>query len=662
MKKLCLTSMLAATIMGCGGGSDTKSIPQISEPINASPVITPISPLTAVEITSLNLGVEANDSDGDISSYSWQQTGGAAVTLKGEATKEITIELPNVNNNEVLTFDVTVTDNLGASTTSTASITVLDRPNLILDSISIVEGDEGNTTFSLTAQLDKPWHENVTFDYNAEDISAQNNIDYSFSSGQKTITAGDLTATIKGTIIGDILYRDEDNTETFNVRLSSISGTDNDAENALVTIENDDMSQLEAYQDLKNQTQTLFEQLLIEAATIVANTPNTREAVFPKSFSVDAHADGDMDVVFTSSLYEDDVNFYRHHIEAQLFVNNQGKGFQRQSLNFVVNGRNIQRGDFDDNGLEDIYFTEHGYDFPPFPGHQDMLMLQTSSGVFEHVTQTHLPQDVNFGHGVCGGDLTGDNKVDLVTAAGANHNFLVNDGAGYFHYESSRLPMQVIDQNFAYENGYLDKATEWSPDYYELGYWECLVLDINDDGANDILYGGNVSQEFNLKNAYKHDANAKHLVLFNDGLGQFEYSQDNFIPFSINLQLERSAGSIDLEIMDFDGDNCTDFISFTTDYVHTSINVFINQCGSKIKESTSFNVPYWVELMEVTSPTKIVIFGWKCPIDNYTAESCPVYTEKTQQVIEYLNGKFEIRDVTESEILALTPASYVNFF
>ncbi|NIY88121.1 FG-GAP repeat domain-containing protein [Vibrio campbellii] len=662
MKKILLANAIVLSFAGCGGGKDSKTNSTEKVSNNAIPVISPISAQSLVETETLYLSVDATDNDGQISTYQWVQTNGTAATLSGIDTQEIEIQTPNVATDETLTFKVTVTDNQGATASETVSISLIDRPNLSIGSISLIEGDEGETAFTLTAQLDKAWNRDIQFDFTPQDISAILNDDYILTAGQATISAGELSTTIQGEIIGDTLYKDDDDTESFLVLLSNLTDVDEVTIESTVTIKNDDLSKQEAYSDLQQQIMSLTDTLYQETLNFVAQTPNTREVVYPKYYSIDAQGDGDLDVIFISSLYDDDTNYVTHYAEARLFVNNQGKGFQLQKLGFTVNGRNIQVGDFDGNGYEDVYFTEHGYDRPPFLGHQDMLMLQTSAGIFENVTTTNLPQYVQFGHSVCGGDMTGDGKDELVLASGSKHNFLLNDGAANFQFDDDRLPIHLLDYEAAYEQGYLDSSTQWSPDYFEHGYWDCLFADMDGDGAKDLLYGGNVSQEYNLKNAYQHDVNSKHLILTNNGSGQFVYSEQNLISFQVNTTLSRVGNTVDVEEMDFDGDNCADFVSFTNDFVETSINVFRNQCGAGVQEVANFVEQYWVENMEVITPTKMITFGWSCPDSNFKHDNCPTNTIKTRKVLEYVDGKIQMRDLNDSEKLELSPANYAQFF
>jgi len=88
---------------------------------NAGPDQTDIDPFDTVTLD----GSSSADSDGTVASYSWNQTGGTAVSLVGANTAQPTFVAPATLDGTVLTFNLVVTDNDGAtSTADTVNITV----------------------------------------------------------------------------------------------------------------------------------------------------------------------------------------------------------------------------------------------------------------------------------------------------------------------------------------------------------------------------------------------------------------------------------------------------------------------------------------------------------------------------------------------------------
>ena len=69
-------------------------------------------------------GGSSTDSDGTITSYSWRQTAGPTVTLSSTNTATVRFDAPSVTADTTLTFELTVTDNGGASASDTVNVLV----------------------------------------------------------------------------------------------------------------------------------------------------------------------------------------------------------------------------------------------------------------------------------------------------------------------------------------------------------------------------------------------------------------------------------------------------------------------------------------------------------------------------------------------------------
>ena len=93
--------------------------------INVAPVANAGAAQSVNENTKVTLdGSASKDSDGTITQYAWKQTAGPTVTLTGATTAKPTFTAPNVAADTSLTFELTVTDNNGATAKSTVVITV----------------------------------------------------------------------------------------------------------------------------------------------------------------------------------------------------------------------------------------------------------------------------------------------------------------------------------------------------------------------------------------------------------------------------------------------------------------------------------------------------------------------------------------------------------
>ena len=93
--------------------NSTPSVQLLNTNVNAAEVVT--------------LSAEVSDPDGNNISYLWQQTSGASVDIVDGNESEATFTAPTVDTPVELGFALTVFDNLGASSTSSATVTVSDN-------------------------------------------------------------------------------------------------------------------------------------------------------------------------------------------------------------------------------------------------------------------------------------------------------------------------------------------------------------------------------------------------------------------------------------------------------------------------------------------------------------------------------------------------------
>jgi hypothetical protein len=93
--------------------------------MDQAPVANAGSPQTvaAFAVVTLN-GTGSTDEDGFATSYSWSQTAGPAVTLSSATAAQPTFTAPGVDGGTSLTFSLVVTDNLGTSSTNSATVTI----------------------------------------------------------------------------------------------------------------------------------------------------------------------------------------------------------------------------------------------------------------------------------------------------------------------------------------------------------------------------------------------------------------------------------------------------------------------------------------------------------------------------------------------------------
>jgi len=113
---LCAFSTSILLLQACGNDGPGNLAPSASATASSESISVGDSPI--VELSAAG----SSDSDGSIQSFSWAQTGGTSVTLENSDTETTSFSVPTITQAETLTFELTVTDNSGE--TSTASVTV----------------------------------------------------------------------------------------------------------------------------------------------------------------------------------------------------------------------------------------------------------------------------------------------------------------------------------------------------------------------------------------------------------------------------------------------------------------------------------------------------------------------------------------------------------
>lgn len=163
--------------------TDSITIAVVNTPANIPPVANAGADRTVLAGASVTLnGTTSSDSDGTVTNFHWAQTLGTTVTLSDADTVTPLFVAPNITSAETLTFELTVTDNDGATNSDTISIIVQPAgtgfhispkivhllPSTTQQFISShpsnwweVEGTEGGNstcgTITTTGSYDAPW-------------------------------------------------------------------------------------------------------------------------------------------------------------------------------------------------------------------------------------------------------------------------------------------------------------------------------------------------------------------------------------------------------------------------------------------------------------------------------------------------------------------------
>jgi lysophospholipase L1-like esterase len=120
------------TVTDDDGATSTADTVDITVSANEAPTADAGADQTVSSLETVTLdGSASADADGTIVAYTWSQTTGTEVTLDETVASMPTFEAPNVGADEVLTFELVVTDNEGAPSLAD-SVVVTINPTLAL--------------------------------------------------------------------------------------------------------------------------------------------------------------------------------------------------------------------------------------------------------------------------------------------------------------------------------------------------------------------------------------------------------------------------------------------------------------------------------------------------------------------------------------------------
>ncbi|WP_027671025.1 FG-GAP repeat domain-containing protein [Rheinheimera baltica] len=249
----------------------------------------------------------------------------------------------------------------------------------------------------------------------------------------------------------------------------------------------------------------------------------------------------------------------------------------------LVFPRKAINGDFNGDGKLDIFVLGHGYDKPPFPGEAPMVLLSSANGF---VSGTGLSALIGFHHGGASADIDADGDLDVFVTDINAPFFLINDGAGNFTKNTSRI------------SG-LNNANLFTAE----------LVDLDKDGYVDLLVAGHEYERFSGR------------ILWGSSSGKYTVSDSTLLP-AVNAY----GVTIDIDVADLDNDGDKDIVLNRTGdgtgavsfYQGYYLQLIENKGGRQFADNTgdrllSGSSAYgsavdWIRLRDINKDGKIDIF------------------------------------------------------
>ena len=219
---------------------------------------------------------------------------------------------------------------------------------------------------------------------------------------------------------------------------------------------------------------------------------------------VDLFGDGALE------FYDNGRNYWQNKNGTENLVYSEDKSIlSRIEAVKMVWLRKVAVADINNDGKDDLFLIAHGWDFPPHPGEESLLLL--SEG--DRYKSINPKFGIGFWHSGAVGDVNNDGLADLllVTTSKGNNTLAVQKQDGTF--KKHTLPLG------------------FSSDVKRVVAGE--IIDLDDDGNNDIV----VSSSFG----------SKLTILWGDGTGKFANKSDVDVPKPFNHVVDINIGDTDAD-------------------------------------------------------------------------------------------------------------------